>query len=233
MPGVAIGILQDGKVIKVKGFGARELGNSAKVDGDIRFMTACNTKALTTLTLAKPGLKRACRRRLSGDRLGDAAATGKVLIKHLIGACTGVPRQDFEWLFEGEKQRPESVMATRGTMRPTSDFGELFQYSNPMAAAAGYIGGEVAYPGAKLGVGYDKAMQALVFDQLGMKHSMFDFGKARIGHYAALYAHDIDHNVQVMGMCLNDTIVSPQPAGAAWSTVNDMQIRRWRSTGVC
>ena len=228
VPGVSIGIVQDGRVVLSQGFGVRELGKPATVDGDTRFMIASNSKALTTLMMAKlvdagkldwnahaedvyPGFK-----------LGDTATTNKVLVKHLICACTGVPRQDYEWLFEGEKQTPESVMATLGTMQPTSDFGELFQYSNPMAAAAGYIGGQVAYPGTELGAGYDKAMQTLVFDPLAMTNTTFDYVKAQTGNFAAPHGYDIGHRIQVVGMGLNNTIVSSRPAGAAWGTVNDL-----------
>lgn len=228
VPGVAVGIVQDGKVVMSRGFGVRRLGAADEVDGDTRFMIASNTKALTTLMLAKlvDAGKLDWNARAEDVyppfKLGDAAATDKVLVKHLICACTGVPRQDMEWLFEGEKQTPETVMTTLGTMQPTSGFGELFQYSNPMAAAAGYIGGQVAYPGSELGAGYDRAMQALVFDPLGMRDTTFDYAKAQTGDYAAPHGYDIDHKVRVMGMGLNDTIVASRPAGAAWSTVNDL-----------
>ncbi len=228
VPGVAIGIIQDGKVVMARGFGVRQLGKPAKVDAQTRFMIASNTKALTTLMLAKlvDAGKLDWNARAEdvypGFKLGDAATTDKVLVKHLICACTGVPRQDMEWLFEGEKQTPASVLTTLGTMQPTSGFGELFQYSNPMAAAAGYIGGQVAYPGSELGAGYDKAMQALVFAPLGMHHTTFDYAKAQTGDYAAPHGYDINHKVQVMGMGLNDTIIASRPAGAAWSTVDDM-----------
>ena len=228
VPGVAIGIIQDGKVVMSRGFGVRELGKPDKVDGDTRFMIASNTKALTTLMLAKlvDAGKLDWNARAEdvypAFKLGDAATTDKVLVKHLICACTGVPRQDMEWLFEGEKQTPATVMTTLGTMQPTSGFGELFQYSNPMAAAAGYIGGQVAYPGSELGAGYDQAMQALVFDPLGMRNTTFDYAKAQTGNYSAPHGYDIEHEVQVMGMGLNDTVVASRPAGAAWSTVNDL-----------
>ena len=228
VPGVAIGIIQDGKVVMARGFGVRQLGKPAKVDADTRFMIASNTKALTTLMLAKlvDAGKLDWNARAEdvypGFKLGDAATTDKVLVKHLICACTGVPRQDMEWLFEGEKQTPASVLTTLGTMQPTSGFGELFQYSNPMAAAAGYIGGQVAYPGSELGAGYDKAMQGLVFDPLGMHNTTFDYAKAQTGDYAAPHGYDINHKVQVMGMGLNDTIIASRPAGAAWSTVDDI-----------
>lgn len=228
VPGVAIGIVQDGKVVMSRGFGLRTLGKPEPVDGDTRFMIASNSKALTTLMLArlvdagKLDWNARARDVYPGFKLGDAATTDKVRIHHLICACTGVPRQDMEWLFEGEKQTPATVMTTLGTMQPTSGFGELFQYSNPMAAAAGYIGGQVAYPGSELGAGYDQAMQALVFDPLGMDNTTFDFAKAQTGDYASPHGYDIDHKVQVMGMGLNDTIIASRPAGAAWSTVNDL-----------
>jgi CubicO group peptidase (beta-lactamase class C family) len=228
VPGVAIGIVQDGKVVLSRGFGERELGKPGAVDGDTRFMIASNTKALTTLMLAKlvdAGKLDWNARAVDvypSFKLGNADTTGKVLVKHLVCACTGVPRQDYEWLFEGEKQTPETVMQTLGTMQPTSGFGELFQYSNPMAAAAGYIGGQVAHPGTALGEGYDRAMQELVFAPLGMRNSTFDYEHAQTGNYAAPHGYDIDHKVQVMGMGLNDTIRASRPAGAAWSTVNDL-----------
>src|SRR5512141_2110658 len=53
VPGVALGLVQDGKVIFADGFGVKELGGAAKPDGDTLFMVASNTKALTTLLLAK------------------------------------------------------------------------------------------------------------------------------------------------------------------------------------
>ena len=76
-------------------------------------------------------------------------------MKHLICACTGLPRQDLEWLFEFKDLTPEGALATLGTMQPTSKFGELFQYSNPMAAAAGFTRRPRAVPELELGAAYD------------------------------------------------------------------------------
>jgi CubicO group peptidase (beta-lactamase class C family) len=228
VPGVAVGIVQDGEVVMSRGFGVRELGKPEPVDGDTRFMIASNTKALTTLMLAKLvdagqlDWNARAAEVYPAFRLGDAATTDQVLVKHLVCACTGLPRQDYEWLFEGEKQTPASVMTTLATMQPTSGFGELFQYSNPMAAAAGYIGGQIAHPGSELGEGYDRAMQALVFDPLGMRNTTFDYARAQTGNYATPHGYDSDHAVQIMDMGLNDTIVASRPAGAAWGTVNDL-----------
>jgi CubicO group peptidase (beta-lactamase class C family) len=187
VPGVALGLVQDGKVIFADGFGVKELGGHEKPDGDSLFMVASNTKALTTLLLAKL----VDERRMTWDtpvttlfpsfRLGNAETTRSVLVKHLICACTGMPRQDLEWIFEYGKMTPESTLALLGTMQPTSKFGELFQYSNLMAAAAGYSGAHVLFPQMELGAAYDRAMQSYVFDPLGMKATTFDYTRALAG----------------------------------------------------
>ncbi len=100
------------------------------------------------------------------------------MVRHLICACTGLPRQDLEWLFEFKGVTPETALATLATMQPTSKFGEMFQYSNPMAGAAGFTAGHVLYPSMELGAAYDKAMQTQVFDPLGMKSTTFDYAQA-------------------------------------------------------
>src|SRR5437588_449369 len=49
VPGVALGLVQDGKGVFADGFGIKELGGTEKPDGDTLFMVASNTKAMTTL----------------------------------------------------------------------------------------------------------------------------------------------------------------------------------------
>ncbi len=119
----------------------------------------------------------------------------KVLVKHLICACTGMPRQDMEWLLEFGDLTPAKAMEVLGTMQPTSSFGELFQYSNPMAAAAGYLAGHTLYPDQELGAAFDRAMQELVFDPLGMHDTTLDFVAARKGNVALPHAPDVDGHV--------------------------------------
>jgi CubicO group peptidase (beta-lactamase class C family) len=228
VPGVSIGLYQDGKVVFAGGFGVRELGKPAKVDGETRYMIASNTKAMATLMLAKLvdakklTWETAATTLLPTFKLGDADTTSKVLVKHLICACTGLPRQDMEWLLEFKGLTPTGAMTTLGTMQPTSKFGELFQYSNPLAAAAGYIGGHVAYPKLELGAAFDKAMQTMVFDPLGMKATTLDFAKARRGNFAVPHAPDIDGKPALAVGVLNDSVIPVRPAGGAWSSVRDV-----------
>jgi CubicO group peptidase (beta-lactamase class C family) len=228
VPGVAIGIVQDGKVVLAEGFGVRALGKPDKVDADTLFMIASNTKAMTTLMLAK--LVEAGKftwdtpvtEVLPTFKLGDADTTRRVLMKHLVCACTGLPRQDMEWIFEGERFTPSSVVATLATMQPTSRFGELYQYSNLMAGAAGFAGGHALYPQRELGAAYDAAMQTLVFDPLAMTSTTFDFARAQRGNHAVPHGLDVDGKIVPAPMAIQYTSIPSRPDGGAWSNVNDM-----------
>jgi len=228
VPGVALGLVQDGKVIFADGFGAKDMGTAGKPDGDTLFMIASNTKALTTLLLAKL----VDEHRITWNtpvttlfpkfRLGDAETTRSVQVRHLICACTGMPRQDLEWIFEFGKMTPETTLALLGTMQPTSKFGELFQYSNLMAAAAGYTAAHVLYPQMEVGSAYDRAMQSYVFDPLGMNATTFDFARALSANHATAHSPDVDGKPAKALMAVNYAVVPARPAGAAWSSVRDM-----------
>jgi CubicO group peptidase (beta-lactamase class C family) len=228
VPGVGLGLVQDGKVVFADGLGVRELGGTAKVDGDTLFMIASNTKGLTTLLLAKLvdegkiGWKTPVTQLLPQFKLGNADTTKRVLVEHLICACTGLPRQDFEWLFQFKGVTPEGALGTLATVQPTSKFGEMFQYSNLLAGAAGFTGGHVLYPQLEIGAAYDKAMQTEVFDPLGMKATTFDYARALSGDHAIAHAPDVDGKPARAVFDLNYSIIPLRPAGAAWSTVNDM-----------
>ena len=228
IPGVAVGLVQNGKVVFAGGFGMRELGGNQKVDDSTLFMIASNTKAMTTLMLAKLVDEKKLTWEtpvtslLPSFKLGSAATTSQVKVKHLICACTGLPRQDFEWLFQFEGVTPEGALSSLGTMQPTSKFGEMFQYSNPLAGAAGFIGGHVAFPTLELGAAYDRAMQTRVFAPLQMKATTFDYAAALNGNHAMPHAPDIDGKPAPAGMEVNYAVLPLRPAGAAWSNVRDM-----------
>ena len=157
IPGASLALIDGGKIVYEGGFGVRELGKPERVDENTEFMAASNTNGMTTLLLSEL----VDEKKLKWDqpvidvypafKLGDADTTKKVLVKNLICACTGLPRQDLEWLFEFKNATPASELALLGTMQPTSKFGEVFQYSNLMAAAAGYVGAHLVYPNLELG----------------------------------------------------------------------------------
>lgn len=228
VPGVGLAFIDGGKTVWAGGLGVKELGRPDPVDADTLFIAASNTKALTTLLLAEL----VDEGRLRWDqpvtevfpsfKLGDEATTRQVLVKHLVCACTGLPRQDLEWLFEYRNETPATALKLLGTMQPTSKFGEVFQYSNLMAAAAGFIGGTKAVPGQEAGAAYDQAMRRKVFEPLGMTTTTFDFAQALKGDVAQPHGDDVDGVVRRAPMDLNYSVVPVRPAGGVWTSAREL-----------
>lgn len=228
VPGAAIALIDGGKVVYEGGLGVRELGKPEQVDANTLFMAASNTKGMTTLLLAiladekKLAWDQPVVELYSGFRLGNPDTTRQVLVKHLICACTGMPRQDLEWLFEFKNSTPDTVFSLLSAMQPTSKFGEVFQYSNLMAAAAGYVGGHLAYPDLDLGGAYDKAMQTMIFDPLGMNATTFDYTRVLAGNHASPHGDDVEGKPRVAKLAFDYSIYPARPAGGVWTSAHDL-----------
>lgn len=231
VPGVGLSFIDGGSVVWAGGLGVRELGKPARVDGDTLFMAASNTKAMTTALLAravdagKLRWDQAAVEAYPDFRLGDPEVTKAVQIKHLVCACTGMPRQDLEWWFGDGKAPARTTFDQLAAMKPTSKFGEIFQYSNLMVGAGGYIAAAALEPGKEVGVAYDQAMQALLFGPLGMKNTTFDYAKVMRGNHAMPHGDAFDGSTRRASMDLNYTIIPARPAGAVWTSPNDFS--RW------
>jgi CubicO group peptidase (beta-lactamase class C family) len=228
IPGVGLALVENGKIVYEGGLGVRELGKPEPVDENTLFMAASNTKGMTTLLLSelvdekKLSWDEPVTQAYPGFKLGDPDTTKKVLVKNLVCACTGLPRQDLEWIFEFKNATPESSLALLGTMQPTSKFGEVFQYSNLMAAAAGYIGAHLVYPNKELGAAYDEAMQQKIFDPLGMKSTTFDMGRALRGNHASPHGDNVDGKPSVANIAFDYSVMPHRPAGGVWTSAHDL-----------
>lgn len=240
IPGVALGLIQDGEILFAGGFGVREAGRSEPVDADTLFNVASIGKAWTTLLLARQVAEGSfswdsrVRTLWPAFGLGDAQTSAAVEVRHLVCACTGMPRNDYRWLFEGENATAQSIMADLAQSRPTSTFGDVYQYSNLMVAAGGYFAGHMRYPHMELGAAYDRALQELVFDPLQMRSTTPDFARALAGNHATGHAQDVDGRVVIAAQGLNLAAISTRPSGNHWSNVTDIlrYIQMELATGV-
>ena len=227
VPGLAFILFENDKVLVETGIGVRERGGDEPVTADTLFLIASNSKPLTTLLMAKLEAEG----RFQWDtpvtevypdfRLGDPEITGQVLMKHLVCACTGLPRQDLEWLFTFQDFSPEEQFEILATMQPTTEFGELFQYSNPLASAAGFIAANLVLPDERLGPAFDQTMQEMVFDPLGMNRTTLSFEEVLATDHAKPHSFDMELVNRPVDFDLNRIILPVRPAGGVWSSVRD------------
>ena len=227
VPGISVALFDARATVIEEGFGVRERGRSEPVTADTLYMIASNTKALTTLLLARLDDEG----RFDWDtpvtqvyprfKIGDADVTRRTLMKHLVCACTGLPRQDLEWLFTFYRSSPQDQLDLLATMKPTTEFGALYQYSNPLASAAGYIGARAVKPDGELGRAYDDTMRERVFRPLGMERTTLSFDEALRADHASPHSWDMAIRNVPIDMALNYSVVPVRPAGGAWSSVKD------------
>jgi CubicO group peptidase (beta-lactamase class C family) len=227
IPGVSVALFDRHATHIEEGFGVRERGRPESVTADTLYMIASNTKPLTTLLLARLvdegrfGWDTPVTQVYPSFLIGDADVTRRILVKHLLCACTGLPRRDFEWLFTFHRSSPQAQLDVLAGMKPTTDFGALYQYSNPLASAAGYVGAQAIRPDGELGRAYDEAMREKVLVPLGMTRTTFDFDTALRTDHASPHSWDRSLRNVPIDMALNYSIVPVRPAGGAWSSVRD------------
>src|SRR5262249_38247388 len=146
-------------------FGVRELGKPEPVTPNTRFAIASLTKPLTTLMVAalvSEG-KIAWETRVvdlyPSFALGDAELTKKLTVRHMLCQCTGVPYDNLGPHVDYAGVTPEKMIERMKALSPTAPLRDKFLYSNPMAAAGGYIAAHAYDPRAPLAVAYEKALR--------------------------------------------------------------------------
>lgn len=228
VPGVGMALIDHGKVVWVGGVGVRALGSPEPVDAHTKFMVASNTKGMSTLLLsilADEGKLRWDQHVTDlypSFRLGSDEVTRSVEVRHLVCACTGLPRKDFAFILADQGKPAIDTFRQLAETQPTSKFGELFQYNNLMASASGFVGGHLLYPNMEIGAAYDRAMQVKIFDPLGMHDTTFDYRKGESGDFARPHGYDINGRMTVMSNMFNYTVYPYRPAGGAFSSAADM-----------
>jgi CubicO group peptidase (beta-lactamase class C family) len=228
VPGVGLAFIDQGEVVWQGGVGVTALGSTDPVDEHTKFMIASNTKGMATLLLsilADDGRLDWNQRVVDlypAFRLGSDEVTNSVLVRHLVCACTGLPRKDYAFIL-AEPGAPASDTFTQlAVTTPTSKFGELFQYNNLMASAAGYLGGYLSHPETELGAAFDRAMDERIFKPLGMRDTTFDFATGMAGNWAQPHGLGLDGKIAILSNDFNATVFPHRPAGGAFSTAADM-----------
>ncbi len=106
IPGAAVAIVKDGRVIYQKGFGVKERGKPEKVDENTVFRLGSLSKGFASVlsgVLAEEGVvgwDYPVSRYLMDFRLNDPKQTGRIQVRHLLSHTSGLPRHAYTNLVE-------------------------------------------------------------------------------------------------------------------------------------
>lgn len=229
IPGAAVAVIQDGKIVFEEGFGTREAGKKLPVTPNTLMMIGSITKSMTTLLIAtmvdekKITWDMKATAALPSLALGDAAATEALTLQHTVCACTGMPRKDMEFLFEFKNATAEKLVESMKGISPTTGFGETFQYSNQMVAIGGYAAAHVLQPQKPLRAAYEAALTERVLAPLGMKRSTISLDRAaKDRDHATPHGKNMDRVSIPLSIRMEKIVDSLAPSGAAWSSAREM-----------
>ena len=169
IPGVALAIVQDDKVIFQKGFGLRDVERNLPVTADTLFAIGSSTKSFTAMAAlisqdeGKLSLDDSPKKYLSSFRLQDPEANAMITVRDLLLHRSGLKISDFVWV-PGVLNRGD-VIRLAGLATPTAKLREKFQYQN-----IGYtIAGEVV--ARANGTTWERLIEERIFRPLGMTSS--------------------------------------------------------------
>lgn len=220
VPGAAIAIVKDGKVILSKGYGFRDVKNNLPVTEQTLFPIASITKSFTVATLAtlstegKLDWDKPVREYLPDFRLYDEVLTAHVTTRDLVTHRTGLPRHDATW-YHASLPR-EDLYSRLRYLEPSRDLRQEFQYNNLMFMTAGYLAGKLT------GGTWEEAVQQRIFNPLGMRSSNFDLGASIQSSKDVAHAYRKDDSEAVHEVPAYTGDKALGPAGAMVSNLADM-----------
>ncbi len=146
VPGMAVAIVKDDKVIFAKGYGVQKLGGNEKVDENTLFAIASNSKAFTTASLAilidegKIGSwDDKVSKYLPEFELYDPYVTSEVTIRDLVSHRVGLDTFSGDLLWYETTYSSDEVINRLKYLKPTRGFRTGFGYQNLMFITAGKI----------------------------------------------------------------------------------------------
>jgi len=217
VPGVAIAIVKDDRIILAKGYGVRKLGDPLPVSERTLFAIGSSSKAFTAASIAmlvdEGKLKWDDRvtKYLPEFELYDPYVTRELTVRDLLSHRSGLDRGDLLW-YGSEYDRDEILRRTR-YLKPTWSLRSTFGYQNLMYLAAGQLVARVS------GKSWDEFVRQRFFIPLTMAASNTSIKDLKNSDDVSSPHSRVEEKVQVIPWRNIDNIA---PAGSINSNVVDM-----------
>jgi CubicO group peptidase (beta-lactamase class C family) len=175
VPGIAVAIVKDGKVVMEQGFGLREIGKPDPVDAHTLFAIASNTKAFTAAALqqlAEQGKLKMDDRvidHLPWFRMSDPYVTNEMRIRDLLAHRSGLSLGAGDLLYW-----PPTSYSTRDVVERLrnvpikNSFRSNYAYDNILFAVATLVIEQAS------GQSYGDYVREHIFKPVGMDESLID-----------------------------------------------------------
>ncbi len=147
VPGIAVGVVKDGKLIHAKGYGVRSLRSMKKVDENTLFGIASNSKAFTTAALGTLVDEKKIKwddkvtDYIPGFKLYDPYVTSEFTIRDLVThrSGLGLGAGDLMMFPDSSNFTREEIIHNLRYLKPVSAFRTKYDYDNLLYIVAGEV----------------------------------------------------------------------------------------------
>ena len=227
LPGIAVGVIEDGKVVFARGYGETVHGSGDPVTDKTLFKIASNSKAMTAAVLARlvqqgklqwddPVVKH-----LPAFAMHDPWVTAHITVSDLLVHNSGLPEGGGDlmlWPEPNHFTRDDIVRGLRH-IKPAYGFRAGYAYDNLLYVVAGQVAAAAG------GASYEELVRHELFAPLGLSGCRVgEFALKDAGSVAQPHGRDGDAIVRTRGDADIIPAIASAPAGGIRCTLDDMLV---------
>src|SRR5580692_944808 len=179
VPGIAVCIIKDGKVIHSKGYGVRSLRTGQPVDENTLYGIASNSKAFTTAALGmlvdegKLSWDDKVRKYIPEFKLFDPYVTEEFTIRDLLchRSGLGLGAGDLMFFPDGSDFTIPDILHNLQFLKPVTSFRSQYAYDNNLYIIAGEVVARAS------GMSWEDFIEKKIMAPLGMTHSAASYDR--------------------------------------------------------
>ncbi|MEP6466587.1 MAG: serine hydrolase [Parafilimonas sp.] len=223
IPGLAIVIVKDGKVVTMKGYGVRDIETKEPVDENTLFMIASNSKLFTATSLAqleydnKLSLDDKITKYFPWYSDYDSTTTNLVTVRDLLAHHIGTKTFEGDFTFWNSSYSRDSIMYKMRLLKPVGNFRQQWGYCNSCFLTAGQVIEKVT------GKPWEVYVYDSIIEPLGMTNThTLGNNMDQMPDVARPYTNSFTKDLKLLRY---DNVDNLAPAAGIVSNVND--ISKW------
>ncbi|MCC6762027.1 MAG: serine hydrolase [Chitinophagaceae bacterium] len=221
LPGLALVIVKDGQIIKMQGYGVKDIQNKTPVDVNTHFFIASNSKLFTGTALAnleqqgKLNLNDPITKYYPDYQLYDTINTKLVSIRDMLSHRIGTKTFQGDFTFWNTTLSRSDIMQRMRLLKPSAVFRQEYGYCNSCFLTAGEIIPKV------IGQSWEQYVQDSILNRLDMRNSFAASNgiELRSKNIATPYTTSYSGNLNVVPYDKWDNL---GPAASIVSNVQDL-----------
>ncbi|MGJ8663498.1 MAG: serine hydrolase domain-containing protein [Marinicella sp.] len=219
IPGMAIAVVKDDKIILSKGFGVMDMEQQTPVTPETLFSIGSSSKAFTATLVGmfvdqeKLDWDDQVINHLPNYQFKVDDEVLPITYRDMLSHRTGYTRNDLLWA-SGKASR-ETILNTATQAEPVDDFRKNFFYNNVMFLAAGEAMAKVS------GKSWDHLLNDMIINPLGMKNTT-SLHEAAVANRQISMGYQWNDATEEHDLMPRRNLNNVAPAGGIYSNVNDM-----------